>query len=321
MEVLGLSVNLSALQVQQPGLIERSRPTVEEAGIGPSDLKFEMTESGMCRDIAGTIARWKRSERLRIRIAIDDSERATRRWRTSGGSRATASRSTVSSSPGWPRRTTPRVGIRSGDRRARPPPRPAIVAEGIETPATPGAARARLRPRAGLPVRAADVGRREPSSRTCSAGVATQASALTRPDRFDGAETGPPKSKVCYARNMTAAAPRTIVDKIWAEHVVTQDPGAPAVLAVDLHLVHEVTRPQAFAGLPPAGSASAIPFRPWPPPTTRSRRPIAACRSSTRWPPPRSARSRPTAPSSASRSTASATRARASSTSSAQNWG
>src|SRR4051812_24737247 len=43
--------------------------------------------------------------------------------------------------------------------------------------------------------------------------------------------------------------PRTIVDKIWTEHVVTQDPGAPAVLAVDLHLVHEVTSPQAFAGL------------------------------------------------------------------------
>ncbi len=43
--------------------------------------------------------------------------------------------------------------------------------------------------------------------------------------------------------------PRTIVDKIWTDHVVTQDPGAPAVLAVDLHLVHEVTSPQAFTGL------------------------------------------------------------------------
>ena len=44
-------------------------------------------------------------------------------------------------------------------------------------------------------------------------------------------------------------SPRTIVDKIWADHVVTQDPGAPAVLAVDLHLIHEVTSPQAFTGL------------------------------------------------------------------------
>jgi 3-isopropylmalate/(R)-2-methylmalate dehydratase large subunit len=46
-----------------------------------------------------------------------------------------------------------------------------------------------------------------------------------------------------------SAAPRTIVDKIWTDHVVSQDPGAPAVLAVDLHLVHEVTSPQAFTGL------------------------------------------------------------------------
>jgi 3-isopropylmalate/(R)-2-methylmalate dehydratase large subunit len=43
--------------------------------------------------------------------------------------------------------------------------------------------------------------------------------------------------------------PRTIVQKIWDDHVVTQDKGAPAVLAVDLHLVHEVTSPQAFSGL------------------------------------------------------------------------
>ena len=43
--------------------------------------------------------------------------------------------------------------------------------------------------------------------------------------------------------------PRTLVDKIWDDHVVSEDPGAPAVLAVDLHLVHEVTSPQAFTGL------------------------------------------------------------------------
>jgi 3-isopropylmalate/(R)-2-methylmalate dehydratase large subunit len=43
--------------------------------------------------------------------------------------------------------------------------------------------------------------------------------------------------------------PRTIVEKIWDDHVVSQDEGSPAVLAVDLHLVHEVTSPQAFTGL------------------------------------------------------------------------
>ena len=45
------------------------------------------------------------------------------------------------------------------------------------------------------------------------------------------------------------AMPRTLVEKIWDDHVVSQEPGAPAVLAVDLHLVHEVTSPQAFTGL------------------------------------------------------------------------
>ena len=56
-------------------------------------------------------------------------------------------------------------------------------------------------------------------------------------------------------------APRTIVQKIWDDHVVTQDPGAPAVLAVDLHLVHEVTSPQAFEGLRLAGRPVRRPDR------------------------------------------------------------
>jgi len=43
--------------------------------------------------------------------------------------------------------------------------------------------------------------------------------------------------------------PRTLVEKIWDSHVVAEDRGAPAVLAIDLHLVHEVTSPQAFTGL------------------------------------------------------------------------
>ncbi len=42
---------------------------------------------------------------------------------------------------------------------------------------------------------------------------------------------------------------KTLFDKIWDNHVVTQEAGAPAVLYIDLHLVHEVTSPQAFAGL------------------------------------------------------------------------
>jgi 3-isopropylmalate/(R)-2-methylmalate dehydratase large subunit len=43
--------------------------------------------------------------------------------------------------------------------------------------------------------------------------------------------------------------PRTIIDKVWDSHVVHEQAGAPALLYIDLHLVHEVTSPQAFQGL------------------------------------------------------------------------
>jgi 3-isopropylmalate/(R)-2-methylmalate dehydratase large subunit len=44
-------------------------------------------------------------------------------------------------------------------------------------------------------------------------------------------------------------APRTLFDKVWESHVVTEAPERPALLYIDLHLVHEVTSPQAFDGL------------------------------------------------------------------------
>ncbi|MCA9898624.1 MAG: 3-isopropylmalate dehydratase large subunit [Anaerolineales bacterium] len=43
--------------------------------------------------------------------------------------------------------------------------------------------------------------------------------------------------------------PKTIIDKIWENHLVIDEPGSPAVLYIDLHLIHEVTSPQAFSGL------------------------------------------------------------------------
>jgi 3-isopropylmalate/(R)-2-methylmalate dehydratase large subunit len=43
--------------------------------------------------------------------------------------------------------------------------------------------------------------------------------------------------------------PRTLFAKVWDDHVVASPPGAPSLLYIDLHLVHEVTSPQAFAGL------------------------------------------------------------------------
>ena len=42
------------------------------------------------------------------------------------------------------------------------------------------------------------------------------------------------------------AQPRTIIEKVWDTHVVAEQPGAPTLLYIDLHLVHEVTSPQAF---------------------------------------------------------------------------
>ncbi|NQD52052.1 3-isopropylmalate dehydratase large subunit, partial [Bacillus altitudinis] len=43
--------------------------------------------------------------------------------------------------------------------------------------------------------------------------------------------------------------PRTIIEKIWDQHVVKNGEGKPDLLYIDLHLVHEVTSPQAFEGL------------------------------------------------------------------------
>ncbi len=46
---------------------------------------------------------------------------------------------------------------------------------------------------------------------------------------------------------------RTLAEKVWDSHVVRQAPGEPDLLYIDLHLVHEVTSPQAFDGLRLAG--------------------------------------------------------------------
>lgn len=43
--------------------------------------------------------------------------------------------------------------------------------------------------------------------------------------------------------------PRNIIEKIWDDHVVVREEGKPDLLYIDLHLIHEVTSPQAFEGL------------------------------------------------------------------------
>jgi 3-isopropylmalate/(R)-2-methylmalate dehydratase large subunit len=54
---------------------------------------------------------------------------------------------------------------------------------------------------------------------------------------------------------------RTLLDKIWDEHVVCVPPGQLPLLYIDLHLVHEVTSPQAFDGLRAAGRRVRQPQR------------------------------------------------------------
>lgn len=53
---------------------------------------------------------------------------------------------------------------------------------------------------------------------------------------------------------MQSQSPRTLAEKVWADHLVKKgENGEPDLLYVDLHLVHEVTSPQAFDGLRQSG--------------------------------------------------------------------
>ena len=111
---------------------------------------------------------------------------------------------------------------------------------------------------------------------------------------------------------------RTLAEKVWDAHVVRRAEGEPDLVYIDLHLVHEVTSPQAFDGLRLAGRAGAPPR-----PDARHRgpqrpdRPLGG-RSPTRSAASRSRRCARTARSSASGCTPWATPARASCTSSAR---
>jgi 3-isopropylmalate/(R)-2-methylmalate dehydratase large subunit len=57
------------------------------------------------------------------------------------------------------------------------------------------------------------------------------------------------------------AAPQTLFDKIWDSHLVASPGGRSPILYIDLHLVHEVTSPQAFDGLRAAGRRVRQPLR------------------------------------------------------------
>ena len=56
------------------------------------------------------------------------------------------------------------------------------------------------------------------------------------------------------AHSLDTSRPRTLAEKVWESHLVAQgENGEPDLLYIDLHLVHEVTSPQAFDGLRMAG--------------------------------------------------------------------
>jgi 3-isopropylmalate/(R)-2-methylmalate dehydratase large subunit len=61
--------------------------------------------------------------------------------------------------------------------------------------------------------------------------------------------------------NTNRQQPRTMFEKVWANHIVAEPEGEPTILYIDLQLVHEVTSPQAFDGLRLAGRKLRRPDR------------------------------------------------------------
>lgn len=57
------------------------------------------------------------------------------------------------------------------------------------------------------------------------------------------------RSAYSASRGLKGIMQRTIIEKVWDNHVVAERAGTPTLLYIDLHLVHEVTSPQAFSGL------------------------------------------------------------------------
>jgi diguanylate cyclase (GGDEF)-like protein len=69
---LTISVNLSPLELQNPGLIGEVSDTLERTGLAPQSLVLEITESGAMRDHAATLATMRELRRLGVRLALDD---------------------------------------------------------------------------------------------------------------------------------------------------------------------------------------------------------------------------------------------------------
>jgi 3-isopropylmalate/(R)-2-methylmalate dehydratase large subunit len=58
-----------------------------------------------------------------------------------------------------------------------------------------------------------------------------------------------------------STTPKTLFERVWQQHVVAEPEGEPTILYIDLHLIHEVTSPQAFDGLRMTGRKLRRPDR------------------------------------------------------------
>ncbi|MEO6827508.1 MAG: 3-isopropylmalate dehydratase large subunit [Microbacteriaceae bacterium] len=67
-------------------------------------------------------------------------------------------------------------------------------------------------------------------------------------------EAGTTGAEATLGANQETSRPRTLAEKVWEDHLVVKgEDGSPDILYIDLHLIHEVTSPQAFDGLRQAG--------------------------------------------------------------------
>src|SRR5919202_533637 len=79
----------------------------------------------------------------------------------------------------------------------------------------------------------------------CHAGGRERPPARWREARRPSSAVGPTAVGIGGA----SMPPQLLFEKVWNSHVVRQEPGEPALLFIDLHLVHEITTAQAFEGL------------------------------------------------------------------------
>jgi EAL domain-containing protein (putative c-di-GMP-specific phosphodiesterase class I) len=69
---LNLSVNISAVQLHDPAIVDQIGAAVEHSGLAPADLVLEVTESALAQDPAVAAERLRRLRQLGVRVAIDD---------------------------------------------------------------------------------------------------------------------------------------------------------------------------------------------------------------------------------------------------------